>query len=1154
MFARLISLAAFVLMVSQACNAVEVARWDFEETSGTTATDQSGQYVATLAGSDTLDVDGRFGSGIDFAGDGGATVDAASSEAFRFTEDFSIVLWVNSDVAWGDYTRFVDISAADGGLADSYRLFTGSGASADNFRFMSRQNGSNTSNIHTRDMAAGTWILLVVRHDLDGDVTMNVLQDGDSVDAAFVAANSESWPTAGPIVYAAGELKFGRMSGDNRKFDGKMDAVAFYDEVLTDDQVVRLFSAAGSSEYPLAAGPAPADGAILEATWANLGWRAGDYAVSHDLYFGTGFDDVNDGTADTFVGNQAGVALIVGFPGFPVPDGLVPGTTYYWRVDEVNDTAPNSPWKGPVWSFSVPPKNAYNLDPVDGAKFIDPDVTVSWTPGFSAKLHHVYFGDNVNDVNEGAPSTYKGAVTELTFVPGTLEMDKAYYWRVDEFDGAATNTGDVVSFSTMPVIDVADPTLIGWWKFDAGVGSIAPDWSGHGNHGMLVNPNWLSPGWIGPSAMDFGSNSYMAIRNLVLEDANETEVSVSAWVRTSSSGMQTIVSFDRSDYWRFEIGSQYVSPGQVGWEVSTSSGVVDLPSQKRIDDGQWHHVAGIFDNGTMTIYIDGAPDATAVGGSTFGIGSTRYGFVGSQSEATVFDGDRSGSPGYWMGSMDDVRIYNRALTQDDVVQVMRGDPLLAWDHRPPSGRYDIEAVPSSLTWSSGDMAAQHDVYFGTDEQAVQNAEATDTTGIYRRQQAGTTYTPVEPLEWGQDYFWRIDELNTDGTISRGGVRAIMVADFRLVDDFESYTDNDADNKAIWQHWIDGFGVPTNGSQVGYVLPPYAEQTIVNSGAQSMPFFYDNTAGVANSQAELVLISPRDWTAHGVGVLSLWFRGYPPRVGSFAEGPIGTFTVTAAGADIAGTADQFHFAYKTLTGPGSITARVDSILNTHDQAKAGVMIRETLDPNSAHAFACVTPGNGVGSLGRTTAAGSSFSTLQAGITAPHWVKLERDVSGNFTVSHSANGSAWQPVELSVPTTIPMDGTVYVGLALTSRNAAATCEGRFSNVTITGNAGLQWAHQDIGILANDAEPLYVAVTDGAGVSAVVSSKDANAATTDVWTEWVIDLQAFVDQGVNLANVDKIAIGLGSKGNANANGGSGTMFFDDIRLLRPAEEPQP
>jgi len=457
-------------MVSQACNAVEVARWDFEETSGTTATDQSGLYVATLAGSDTLDVAGRFGSGIDFAGDGGATVDAASSEAFRFTGDFSIALWINVDTAFGDYTRFVDISAADGGLADSYRLFTGSGANADNFRFMSRQNGSNTSNIHTRDMAVGTWILLFVRHDLDGDVTMNVLQDGDSVDAAFVAANSESWPTAGSIVYAAGDLKFGMMNSGGRALDGQMDGIAFYDEVLADDQVATMFYTAGSSEHPLASGPDPANGAMLEATWVNLGWRAGDYAVSHDLYFGTGFDDVNDGAEGTFAGNLATTSQVVGFPGFPAPDGLQPGTTYYWRVDEVNDANAVSPWKGDIWSLSVAPRTAYAPDPADGAESVALDAELSWAAGFEAKLHTVYFGDNFEDVNSVTGGTPTG---DTTFTPlGPLELAKTYYWRVDEFDPPTTYKGTVWSLRTegtaanpIPVkgaVDISPTPILKW--------------------------------------------------------------------------------------------------------------------------------------------------------------------------------------------------------------------------------------------------------------------------------------------------------------------------------------------------------------------------------------------------------------------------------------------------------------------------------------------------------------------------------------------------------------------------------------------------------------------------------------------------------------------------------------------------------------------
>jgi hypothetical protein len=455
MYKKLIYLVSFVLVVSQACNAIEVARWDFEETSGTTATDQSGMYVFTLGGSDTLDVDGRFGSGIDFAGDGGAVFDAAGSEAFRFTEDFSITLWIKSDVEFGAHTRFIDISVADGGLTDSYRLFTHSGDNTDNFKFMSRQDGSNTQNIHTRDMPAGTWILLVLRHDLDGDVTMNVLLDGDSVDTAFVAANSESWPTAGSIVYGEGELKLGRMNGTGRKFDGQMDALAFYDEVLTDDQVVNIFYTSGGSEYPLASSPEPADGSMTSNTWTNISWAPGDFAVSHDVYLGDNFDAVNEGAEGTFIGNQADSFLVVGFPGFPIPDGLVPGTTYYWRVDEVNEAEPNSPWKGPIWSFSVPPKTAYFPDPANEAEGVSVDVQLSWTGGFGSKLHTVYFGETFEEVDNATGGQSQGAAT---YTPGTLKMAKTYYWRVDEFDATDTFRGEVWSFLTEGAVSDPSPT------------------------------------------------------------------------------------------------------------------------------------------------------------------------------------------------------------------------------------------------------------------------------------------------------------------------------------------------------------------------------------------------------------------------------------------------------------------------------------------------------------------------------------------------------------------------------------------------------------------------------------------------------------------------------------------------------------------------
>jgi len=122
-----------------------------------------------------------------------------------------------------------------------------------------------------------------------------------------------------------------------------------------------------------------------------------------------------------------------------------------------------------------------------------------------------------------------------------------------------------------------------------------------------------------------------------------------------------------------------------------------------------------------------------------------------------------------------------------------------------------------------------------------------------------------------------------------------------------------------------------------------------------------------------------------------------------------------------------------------------------------------------------------------------------------------------------------------------------LALTSHDAALTCEAVFSNVTITGTVSPQWMHQDIGLLSNAAEPMYVAVANSTGQPAVVYHDDPAAAQIDTWTEWHIDLKDFADQGINLKDVDSVAIGFGDRSNPQA-GGAGKMYFDDIRLYRP------
>ncbi|MHC4435960.1 MAG: LamG-like jellyroll fold domain-containing protein [Planctomycetota bacterium] len=964
------------------------------------------------------------------------------------------------------------------------------------------------------------------------------------------------------IGYAKQNVVFhdGNGDADGHYFEGMVDEIWIINEALTISDLKTLMGEA----WPYSYSPVPADGAMLENTWANLSWSPGDLAVSHDVYLGDNLDDVNEATneSETFRGNLTSLFYLTGIFGSAYPEGLVPGTTYFWRIDEVNDAEPNSPWKGDVWSFWIPPLTAYNPGPADGLEYVDPNVTLSWTAGFLAKVHYVYFGDNFDDVNNaagGSPSP------DTTYSPGTLELEKTYYWRIDEFDGTALNKGDVWSFTTIPVIPMTDdPSLVAWWSLNEGTGFTAVDFSGYGHHGAIRGSTFWTEGY------DLGTLEFTGPGDFVEMTGYEgitgtNPRTMTAWVRTTTPD-RTILSWGvntAGQKWRMRADATNGLRIEVngGYHYGVTS----------IADGQWHHVAVTFeDDGTpdaldTLLYVDGQLDAAA---------DSLDEPIDTSAAGVVRIGESPWHNAPFVGLIDDVRIYDRVLSQQEIQLVMRIDPKLAWQPSPANGSTSDIDNATPLSWMSGDMASQHDVYFGTDKDAVTNADTSDTTGIYRGTQNGTSYTPPEGVEWGGGpYYWRIDQNNTDGTVTKGRVWSFMVADFILIDDFESY---DSDENQIWAAWYDGLGfgspdVPPyfagngTGSAVGdETTGSYTEETIVNGGRQSMPLTYDNNKqGFANySEVELTLTAPRDWSKHDLGELSLWFHGRPASVGSFVEGPAGTYTMTATGADIWNTADEFHYAFKMLTGAGTIIARVESVEQTHVWAKAGVMIRETLDAGSKFAAVYITPTNTDGTAtngcrfqarSETDAGATSdtsvATTEQTAIVAPYWVKLERDIGGNFRGYYSVNGSTWQTMSWN-PQFITMSSNVYVGLALTSHDAAATCEAKFSNVTITGNVSGQWTNQDIGIESNAAEPLYVAVSNSAGTPAVVVHDDSNAATIDTWTEWVIPLQDFADQGIVLTDVTSIAIGLGTQGNMTVPGGSGKIYIDDIRLYQPRE----
>jgi len=424
---KLIYLVSFVLVLSMAltgtARAELVGWWRFDDGSGTVATDSSASGNDGTFVESPQWVGGRLGLALEFDGDD--WVDCG--DILDIAGPISIACWVNP----------AGLTDDNGWVArwDVY-AFKSSGTS---MRFTTPGILDYTANNTT--LVIGEWQHVAV--------TFVPNQTG----GAIFYLNGVEAQRIDSTAMTAGGTQFG--IGNNRWaqfYEGMIDDVRVYDHILTDTEILAAME--GSEGYPYALGPTPKDGALHEDTWVSLGWRAGDFAVSHDVYLGDNFDDVDAGAESTFRGNQTDTFLVAGFPGFAFPDGLIPGTTYYWRIDEVNDTEPNSPWKGDIWSFSIPPKTAYFPNPADSAESVDVDAGLSWTPGFGAKLHTVYFGDNFEDVSNAAGGLPQGIET---YSPGTLKMAKTYYWRVDEFDVVETHKGDIWSFTTQGAVGSPDP-------------------------------------------------------------------------------------------------------------------------------------------------------------------------------------------------------------------------------------------------------------------------------------------------------------------------------------------------------------------------------------------------------------------------------------------------------------------------------------------------------------------------------------------------------------------------------------------------------------------------------------------------------------------------------------------------------------------------
>ena len=810
--------------------------------------DISGNGYDGVAEGGVLYADGVFGSAGEFNGSD-ALVNCANVPVGD-TGAISVACWVKPRNIAQDWAGYVSKWTLD----NSQRTFwMGQHATDGWLRFGIYPTGPAAETFVDSGqviLADEEWTHIVCTYD--GHV-QKIYADG----AEIVASPDRN----AAIVDRGGNLRIGIVATANW-FNGLIDDVRVYTQALSAGQIQAVMA---NESYPFASGPEPGDGVMISATEATLRWGPGELAVSHDVYLGTDADAVAAATpedADLFLGSAAENHLDV--------EALVPGATYYWRVDAVNEGNPDSPWKGELWSFRVQPDIAWNPTPPDGAQYVLTDQELTWEAGMNALFHTVYFGETFDEVSDAVAGGMMTATA--AYNPGPLEMDHTYYWRVDEFvPPAQTKKGEVWSFTTLGEIAVTDPNLLAWWTFEEGSGMTAVDWSGHDHHGVILGGAQWADGYYG-AALDFdGSDDFVEVGNPPDLPSGPAPRSICAWITTDNldSGWKAAVAYGSP------AGSQSNGFARNGALLSGFGYGNDLTVENFWQIGVWHHLCLTYDGTTATLYADGVRLLSEAKEWNLVLSRVR---IGRQ----VNDG-----PEFWDGLIDDVRIYDKVLTEDEIQQIMRGDPLLAGNPVPARNAVvDIRDV-GFLSWAAGDTAVSHDVYFGTDKDAV--ATAGRDAAEYQGNQTATSFSSAGLVAFGGgDYYWRVDEVEADGTVRPGYLWTFTVPDYLIVDDFESYS-NEVGQR-VFELWIDGIGFtqpePGNtgngtGALVGHdiwnVDSPYFEQTImetgnVHGGRQAMPLYYDNTFASGRSEADRTFTPPQNWTVEAVTTLVVHFRG------------------------------------------------------------------------------------------------------------------------------------------------------------------------------------------------------------------------------------------------------------------------------------------
>jgi len=446
--------------------------------------------------------------------------------------------------------------------------------------------------------------------------------------------------------------------------------------------------------------------------------------------------------------------------------------------------------------------------PADGADDVLIDADLSWTPGEYAGTHDVYFSTTEADVEVGdtAALVAQGLARDnSSLAMDRLDFGQTYYWRVDEANAAPTST-----------------------VYEGNVWSFTTEPFVYPVKDIIATSNASSSEGQGPERLVDGSG--------LDENDRHSTITDDMW--------NGVPNADEPTYVQFEFDGVYKLYELLVWNYN-------MQFESVLGMGVKEATVEYSEDGIDWLVLGDVELAQATSSATY-----------TANTVIPFDGVAAKYVRLTVLSTfsDAATIYGLSEVRFMYTPVQGRLPA------PADGAVDV-ALDTTLSWRPGREAASHDVYLGTDPEALALAGTTTQNGY------ATT------LDLDTTYYWQVVETNEVEAIGAwaGPIWSFTTQEYIVVDDFESYIDDPDAGDVIWEIWIDGWvaegGDPDNGgSVVGNASSPFAEREIVHSGAQSMPVSFENTSASAISEVDLSFTPAEDWTARGIKTLSLWFYG------------------------------------------------------------------------------------------------------------------------------------------------------------------------------------------------------------------------------------------------------------------------------------------